>query len=47
MARDVENVGTDERFAAGDHEEATLVDLGNLIDEFVAFFSREFVVPAG
>ena len=47
MARDVEDVGTDERFAARDHEEAALVDLGNLIDELVAFFGREFVVPAG
>ena len=47
VARDVENVGTDEWFATRDHEEATLVDLGNLIDELVAFFGREFVIPAG
>ena len=47
VARDVEDVGTDERFAARDHEEAALVDLGNLIDELIAFFCREFVVPAG
>ena len=47
MARDVEDVRTDERFATCDHEEAAFVDLGNLIDEFVAFFGREFVVPAG
>jgi hypothetical protein len=47
MARDVEDVRTDERFAARDHQEAAFVDLGNLIDEFVAFFGREFVVPAG
>jgi hypothetical protein len=47
MARDVKNVRADERFAARDHEEAALVDLGNLIDEFVTFFGREFVVSAG
>ena len=47
MTRDVEDVRTDERFAARDHQKAALVDLGNLIDEFVAFFGREFVVPAG
>ena len=47
VARDVEDIRTDERFAARNHEEAALVDLGNLIDELIAFFGREFVVPAG
>ncbi len=47
VTRDVEDVGADERFAARDHEETALVDLGNLIDEPVAFFGREFVVSAG
>ena len=47
MACDVENVGTDQRFAAGDDEETALVDLGDLIDEAEALFGREFVVAAG
>ncbi len=47
VARDIEDVRTDERFAARDHEETTLVDHGNLIDELVALFGREFIVPAG
>ena len=47
MARDIKDVGTDERFSARDHEETALVDLGNLIDELVALFGREFIVSAG
>ena len=47
VARDIEDVRTDERFAARDHEETALIDLGNLIDECIAFFGREFVVSAG
>ena len=47
MARDVENVGTDERLPAGDDQQAALVDLGNLVDEAEALFGREFVVAAG
>jgi hypothetical protein len=47
MARDVKDIRTNERLAARDDEKATLVDLSNLIDERIAFFSREFVVPAG
>jgi len=47
VARDVENIGTDERFTARDHEEAASVDLGDLIDELVAFFGREFIISTG
>jgi hypothetical protein len=47
MARDIENIGTDERFTACDYKETTPVDLGNLIDESVAFFGGEFVGSAG
>jgi hypothetical protein len=47
VARDIEDVGADERFSPRDYEETALVDLSNLIDECVAFFGREFVVPAG
>ena len=47
MPGNIEDVGADKWFAARDHEEAALVDLGNLIDEPVTFFRREFIVPAG
>jgi hypothetical protein len=48
MARNVEDVGTHERLPAGDYEQTTLVDLGDLIDEPEAFLRGEFVVsPAG
>jgi hypothetical protein len=47
VARDIEDIGADERFPTRDHEETALVDLGNLIDELVALFGREFIVPAG
>src|SRR5688572_12054264 len=47
MPRDFEDVGTDKRFAARDHEKAALVDLSNLIDKPVAFFCRKFIIPAG
>ena len=46
MPRDIEDVGADKRFAARDHEEAALIDLGNLIDERIALFCREFIIPA-
>src|SRR5262245_37923987 len=47
IAGDVENIGTDERFTARDHEETAPVDLGDLIDEPVTFFGRKFIVSTG
>ena len=47
MARDIEDVRTDKRFTSRDHKETALIDLGNLIDELVALFGREFIIPAG
>ena len=47
VAGDVENIGPDERLAAGDDQQAAFVDLGDLIDQAEAFFGREFVIAAG
>lgn len=43
MAGNVQNVRPYERLAAGDHQQASLVHFGNLIDEAEALFRAEFV----
>ena len=46
MPGDVENVGTDQRLAAGDDQQTALVHFGDLIDEAEALFRGELVDPA-
>jgi hypothetical protein len=46
MSGDVQDVGTHQRFSAGDHQQASLVHLGNLIDETEAFLRTELIRPA-
>ncbi len=47
MAGDVEDIGTHQRFSAGDDQQAALVDFGDLVDETKAFVGGELVVAPG
>lgn len=46
MSGDVQDVGTHQRFSAGDHQQASFVHLGDLIDETEALFRTELIRPA-
>jgi hypothetical protein len=46
MARDVEDVGTNQRFTPRDHQQTALVHFRDLIDETETFIRGQFVAPA-
>src|SRR5215831_7200881 len=46
MRGNVEDVGPHERFAAGNDQEAALVDLCDLINEAETFLGRQFIIAS-
>ena len=46
MAGNVENIRTDKRLSAGNHQQAPFIHFGYLINEAEAFFRAEFIRPA-